>query len=63
MRIDQGGQNGDSRLAAQGWRLAVSRADGDDTTVVDLDPSIANWRRVDGQDPGGAVDAGHGLSI
>ncbi len=67
MRIDQGGQNGDSRLAfglAFGVRGSrVSRgADGDDATVVDLDPSIANWRRVDGQDPGGAVDAGHGLN-
>ena len=62
MRIDQGRQNGDSRLAARASRLAITGADGDDATIVDLDPSIANWWRVDRQDPRGAADVGHPVS-
>ena len=57
MGIDKGGKDRHSRLAARSSRFGC--ADSDDATVVDLDPSIANWRRVDGQNPGGAVDVGH----
>ena len=56
MGVDKAREDDGSPLAARGSaRLAVRgsafAADGDDATAVDFDPSVADWRRVDGQNP------------
>jgi hypothetical protein len=52
------------RVAARGWLVAARRsrlagADTDDPAVGDFDPSVPDWRRVDGQNPCGAMDTRH----
>ncbi len=62
MGINKCREDGGSRLAARGRLLAARGrllADTDDAAVVDLDPPVPDWGRVDGQNPCGAMDAGH----
>ena len=50
------------RFAARGSHvrgLARASPTADNTAAVDLDPSVADWRRLDRQNPCGAMDPGH----
>ena len=62
MRVDEAGQDGDRDRRPAAARASRSRAaaspaaDTDDAAAVDRDPAVANRRRGDRQDPGGAMD-------
>ena len=70
MNVDETGEDDNgfgvrgSRLAVRAFLSTVGRtlagsANGNDPSAIDFDPAVADWLRIDGQNPRGAVNAGH----
>ena len=70
MSVDETREDGDcivarsSRFAVRAFLSTDCRtlglgADGNDPSAIDFDPAVTDWRRIDGQNPRGAVNAGH----